>query len=311
MSKQSIFTPKSWLAFELSVLRRLEFKTAALPFTGNPTLGLYLKRGDTRVLANDPLQSSWTKALAAIQNNGERLSDEDVNAVLEDVYVPRHKLQNPALRNWFNETDSWWFDNIRQNLEKLQSPFGFAMAASLVMAVGDYVLSFAEDTLELRQPLSNVYRRLWTIMPDAINNGQNNSCQNKNADEFIAELRGVDLMFLRLPATGGGSRAATPDKAVWREEWLRGGNDFWGAFETARHGKLGGPVETKSQYLQVLTETLRTASHIKTWAIAHVEGGLVSTQEIVNVIGGIRKVDTIFTKDFSELTGTRAVVITA
>lgn len=148
MTKQSIFTPKSWLAFELNVLKRLEFKTAALPFTGNPTLGLYLKRSDVRVLANDPLQSAWTKALAAIQNNGERLTDEDINAVLEDVYVPRHKLQNPTLRNWFNETDSWWFDNIRQNLEKLQSPFGFAMAASLVMAVGDYVMSFTEDTLE-------------------------------------------------------------------------------------------------------------------------------------------------------------------
>ena len=310
MSKLSIFTPKSWLAFELNVLRRLDFKTAALPFTSNPTLGLYLKRGEARVLANDPLQSAWTKALASIQNNGEKLTDENVNAVLEDVYVPKHKLQNPALRNWFNETDSWWFDNIRQNLEKLQSPFGFAMAASLVMAVGDYVLSFTEDTLELRQSLSNVYRRLWTTMPEAINNGQNNSCQNKGADEFLAESF-ADLMFLRLPAAESGGRTATPDKAVWREEWLRGGNDFWADFETARHGKLGGPVETKSQYLKVLSETLKTASHMKIWAIAHVEGGLVSTQEVVNVIGSIRRVDTIFTKDFSELTGTRAVVITA
>jgi hypothetical protein len=310
MSKQSIFTPKSWLAFELNVLKRLNFKSAALPFTGNPTLGMYLKRSDVRVLANDPLQSAWTKALASIQNNGEKLSDEDVNIVLEDVYVPKHKLQNPALRNWFNETDSWWFDNIRQNLEKLQSPFGFAIAASLVMAVGDYVLSFHEDTLELRQPLSNVYRRLWTITPEPVNNGQNNSCQNKAADDFLAESF-ADLMFLRLPAAGSGGRTATPDKAVWREEWLRGGNDFWTNFESARHGRLGGPVETKSQYLKILGETLRTASHMKTWAIAHVEGGLVSTQEIVNVIAGIRRVDTIYTKDFSELTGTRAVVITA
>lgn len=310
MSKQSIFTPRSWLAFELNVLKRLEFRSAALPFTGSPTLGMYLKRGETRVLANDPLQSTWTRALAAIQNNGEKLSDEDINLVLEDVYVPGNKLHNPALRNWFSETDSWWFDNVRRNLDKLQSPFAFAMAASLVMAVGDYVLSFAEDTRELRQPLSNVYRRLWTSAPEAFNNGQNNGCQNKGAETFIAE-NPADLMFLRLPAAGSGGRTATSDKAVWREEWLRGGDDFWPAFETARHGKLGAPVETKSQYLKILTEALATATHMKTWAIAHVEGGLVSTQEIVNVISGIRRVDTIYTKDFSELTGTRAVVITA
>jgi hypothetical protein len=63
--------------------------------------------------------------------------------------------------------------------------------------------------------------------------------------------------------------------------------------------------------LQLLQETLRTASHIKTWAIAHVEGGMVSTQDIVELIGRIRRVDAIYTKDFSELTGARAVIITA
>ncbi len=309
MSNKLIFTPRSWLAFELNVLRRQEFRSVAMPFTGSPTLGMFLKRGDTRVLANDPLQSAWTRALAVIQNNGERLTDKDINLILEDVYVPGNRLHNPALRNWFGETDAWWFDNIRRNLDKLQSPFAFAMAASLVMAVGDYVLSFSEETRDLRQPLSSVYRRLWTVMPETSNNRQNNGCQNKNAEEFIAESP-AELMFLRLPAAGSG-RTATPDKAVWREEWLRAGDDFWPKFEAARHGKLGSPVETKSQYLKILGEALTTAQHIKTWAIAHVEGGLVSTQEIVNVVAGIRRVETIYTKDFSELTGTRAVIITA
>ncbi|MEK7856906.1 MAG: hypothetical protein AAB288_12505, partial [Acidobacteriota bacterium] len=173
-----------------------------------------------------------------------------------------------------------------------------------------YVLSFNDDTRDLRQPLSNVFRRLWIAMPEAVNNRQNNGCQNKPAEDFIAESP-ADLMFLRLPAASGGGRTAVPDKAVWREEWVRGSDDFWPAFEASRLGKLGGPVETKSQYLKVLGDALAKATHIKTWAIAHVEGGLVSTQEIVNVVSGIRRVDTIYTKDFTELTGTRAVVITA
>ena len=77
-------TPTSWLGFELNILRRLEFKSIAMPFTGEPTLGAYLKRREVRVMANDLLQSSWTKAVAAIQNNSEKLSDEDVNNILED-----------------------------------------------------------------------------------------------------------------------------------------------------------------------------------------------------------------------------------
>ena len=88
-------------------------------------------------------------------------------------------------------------------------------------------------------------------------------------------------------------------------------NDFWDDFENARNGKLGAPVETKSQYLRLLEETLRTASHIQSWAIAHVEDGFIATQDIVETIGRVRRVDTIYTKDFSELTGTKAVIITA
>jgi hypothetical protein len=37
----------------------------------------------------------------------------------------------------------------------------------------------------------------------------------------------------------------------------------------------------------------------------------VTTQELVETIGSVRKVDTIYTKDFSELTGAKAVIITA
>ena len=303
-------TPTSWLGFELNILRRLDFKSVAMPFTGEPTLGAYLKRREVRVLANDMLQSSWTKAVAAIQNNSEKLSDEDVNNILEDVYVPRHKLNNQALRTWFNETDSWWFDNVRRNLERLQSPFSFAVGASLAMAVGDYVMSFTAETLELRQPLSTVYRRLWTILPEPTNNGQNNTCQNKAPNDFLAESF-ADLMFLRLPSSGAGTTRGFSDRMLWREEWLRGGDDFWNDVEQTRTGRLGMPIETKSQYLRLFEETLRTASHIKTWAIAHVESGFISTQDLVEVIGRIRRVDTIYTKDFSELTGTKAVVITA
>ncbi|MBA3631680.1 MAG: hypothetical protein H0W58_02530 [Acidobacteria bacterium] len=303
-------TPKGWLAFELNVLRRLKFNSAILPFMSEPNLGVYLKRWTVRVLANDLTQSAWTKAVAVILNNAEKLSDEDVNSILEDAYVPRYRLQNESLKKWFNETDAWWFDNVRNNIEKLSSPVAQAIALSVGMSVGDYLLSFDKETLELRQPLSNVFRRLWSVSPEPVNNGQNNTCQNKNANDFIAENY-MDLMFLRLPSAHNQSQQNYLGWTAWREEWLRFGDDFWNDLEKAQAGKLGTLIETKSQYLRLVEETLRTASHIPVWAIAHVEDGFVSTQDIVETIGQIRRVDTIFTKDFSELTGSKAVIITA
>lgn len=309
LTKQSI-TPKGWLAFELNVLRRLEFDSVALPFTGEPFLGAYLKRRHARIAANDLTQSAFVKAVAAIQSNGESLSEADAAVVLEDAYVPRYRLQNPALRNWFNETDAWWFDNVRQNIERLPSTFAKAAAMTLAMQTGDYVLSFTEETRELRQPLSKVFQKLRAVLPEPVNNGQNNACFNKNAAEFIAESY-TDLMFLRLPRAHNLSLRNALGWTAWREEWLHAGDDFWGDLETAQTGRLGTHVETKNQYLRLVEEFLKIAAHLEKWAIAYTEDGFVSSPELVEIINRVRKVDTIFTKDFSELTGTKAVIITA
>ncbi len=310
MFAKQINTPQGWLAFELNVLRRLKFDSAILPFTSEPHLGAYLKRWNVRVSANDMMQSAWTKAVAAIENNHEKLSDDEVNVILEDAYVPHHRLQNVALRRWFNETDAWWFDNVRRNIENLLSPVAKAIASSLAMSVGDYVLSFTEETSEFRQPLSTVYKRLQSILPEPFDNNQNNTCQNKPADEFIAENQ-FDLMFLRLPPAYKQNRQNRFGAAIWREEWIRGNDDFWVDLERSNADRLGALIETKRQYLRLIEEILRMASHIPTWTIAHVENGFISTQDVVETIGHVRRVDTIFTKDFSELTGTKAVVITA
>ena len=310
MHGQTKNSPKSWLAFDLNVLRRLTFSSVVLPFTERPDLGSYLKRWNVRVAANDPMLSAWTRSFAHIANGGEKLSADHIDVVLEDAYVPGYRLQNSALTNWFSETDSWWFNNVRRNIDRLQTPLARALASSIAMETGDYAFSFHEETRELRQPLSNTFRRLWSIQPPPFNNGQTNTCQNGNADDFVAETP-AELMFLRLPGAHAQGTKTHLGRSAWREEWLRGGNDFWDELDASLRGKLGSPTETKSQYLHLLEETLRRASHIKTWAIGHVEDGFIQTQDIADTIGRIRRVDTVYTKDFSELTGTKAVIITA
>src|SRR3981081_4257996 len=74
------------LGFELSVLRRLKFRSVALPLAGEPNLGLYLKRWNARVAANDPAQWAWTKSQAFVENNSETLTEQDLDAILDDAY---------------------------------------------------------------------------------------------------------------------------------------------------------------------------------------------------------------------------------
>jgi hypothetical protein len=300
--------PEGWLAFELSVMRRLQFRSVADPLAGEGDTAAYLKRWGVRVAANDPAQWAWQRALARVENNTERLEEEDVQSILEEAYVPRHRLYNPALRRWFGETDAWWFDNVRDNIERLGSPAKRALALDLGMAVGDYALSFDEETGELRQPLSRVFRRLWESAPPPVANRHRNTATNKDARDFVSREQ-VELLFLRLPRPT--RRTARESAWAWREEWVRGDGDFWDDFERAREGRLGSRSETRRQYLRYLEGLLDAASHIPAWAVANTEDGFLQTEELIETIRSLRRVGTVYTKDFTELAGARAVIVTA
>ncbi|HEX4899353.1 MAG TPA: hypothetical protein VFV61_02415 [Pyrinomonadaceae bacterium] len=301
-----------WLAFELNVLRRLKFKSVALPLSGEPYLGVQLKRWDVRVVANDPFTWASTKATALIENSALKLDEADYEIVLQDTYVPRDELDNVALLKWFNESDAWWFDNLRANAEKLQDPHKRAIALTLGMMVGDYVLSFDTQTLGMREPLSlpKVFRQMEELLPQPYDNALRNKSTNQDLRSFVAERQHTDLLFLRLPAP---VVQVEPSRgpSSWREEWLQGGDSFWNEFDLKRAGRLGAPVQSKQQYLGLVEDLLRTASHIPSWAIAHTENGFISGEELMETVGRIRRVEAVYVKDFSDLLGVKASIITA
>lgn len=304
--------PNGWLAFELGVLRRLKFTSVALPFTGEPEICVQLKSWNVRVAANDPMIWSYTKAFALVENNTEQLDEQDLYTLLDDAYVPRDRFENPALLKWFNETDAWWFDNVRFNAERLE-PYKRALALTAGMMTGDYVLSFNEQTRSLREPfsLSQAFRRMLDCLPQPIDNSLRNKSTNQDVRNFVAERHHTDLLFLRLPIPVTQTNTARDPIVTWREEWLRGGDDFWPELDRARDARLGSTVQSKQQYLGFVEDLLRTASHIPSWAIAHTENGFISNEELVEKIGRVRKVTTIYSKDFSDMLAVRASLIVA
>lgn len=305
--------PNGWLAFELSVLRQLKFSSVALPFTGEPNLCIYLKRWQVRIAANDPSLWAFTKATALIENNSERLSDDDLDNLLDDAYMPRDRLDNLSLTKWFNQADAWWFDNVRFNAERIGTPYKRALALTLGMMVGDYVLSFDETTRRLREPLSlsKVCWQMAATLPKAVGNSLRNKSSNQDVRGYVAERQHTDLLFLRLPPPIIKSEPERDPLLAWREEWLQGGDHFWPDFERSSAGMLGAPVQSKQQYLRFLEDLLQRAAHLPAWAIMHVENGFISGEEMAETIGRVRKVEAIYTKDFTDLLGVRASIITA
>lgn len=303
--------PNGWLNFELSVLRRLKFSSVALPFTGEPDLAVQLKRWQTRVAANDSLAWAHTKAQALVENDSEILTEDDLNDLVDDAYVPRDRLNNGALSKWFNETDAWWFDNVRFNAERFESPYKRSTALTLGMMVGDYVLSFGAESRHLREPLSlsRILRRFAEALPGLVENNSRSKATRQDVRTFVAERRHSELLFLRLPAPAHQTFANQP--FAWREEWMLGSDDFWEEQERTRAGKLGSRVQSKKQYLGFVEDLLQTAAHIPSWAIAHVENGFISGEELTDIVSSVRKIDAVYSKDFSDLLGVRASIISA
>jgi len=213
---------------------------------------------------------------------------------------------------WFNETDAWWFDNVRANAERLSSPYKRALALALGMGVGDYVFSFNLDTRDLRQPLSlsNVFRRVWHTLMPPVNNLRKNSSSNQSARSFLAETQNTELLFMRLPRPTRATDSRNARVLTWREEWIRQGKGFWSDLSKDRN-KLDAYVETKEQYLGLIEDLMQTAAHLPQWAIEAVSDGFVTTDELAECVSNTRKIDAIYTKDFSELLGIKAVIITA
>ena len=298
-------TPAGWLAFELSVLRRLSFRTAVSPACAEPDVETYLKRWGVRVAANAVARWAWVRAVARVENNSERLTPEDLELLLEDVYVPGHRLRNGALARRFGEAHAWWFDNFRANVDRLANDTKRALALDLGMMVGDYALSFDDETRELRQPLSRALSRLAEARPAPFDNRQRNAVRQEDARRFLTDQPAADLLFLRLPparADAGGAAHA------WRDEFIDGGADTAAAPDPTRARR---PVATRRQYLSDLEELLGAAGRAQVWAVSHVDNGHLPVEELIELLRRHRKVETVYTKDFSELTGARAVMITA
>jgi hypothetical protein len=155
-----------------------------------------------------------------------------------------------------------------------------------------------------------VFRQFAETIPFPYDNSMRSKATNQDVRAFVAERRHTDLLFLRLPVPAQ-PQPVQQNPLAWREEWLQGGDDFWESFEKTRAEKLGSRVQSKQQYLGLVEHLLHTASHLPAWAIAHTENGFISTDELVETVNRVRKVDAVYSKDFSDLLGVRAAIVTA
>jgi ribosomal protein L12E/L44/L45/RPP1/RPP2 len=303
--KGSRYNNKALLGFEASVLRQLDFRSIAIAFSGWARLDWYLKAWNKLIISNDPRSWAAAASRAAIEAEAP-LGEEEISALLEDVYVPGTRLGNPALRQWFGETDAWWMDNLRRNIARIEDETLRAQALALGIQTGDYALSFDEETRDLKRPLTTVFWRLAGRAVIGSRGNSNNQAHNEPAEEFASHAR-ADLLYIMLPSAHAGG-AGFEARARWRELWVRGTQDF----EPDDIHDLMTVPQSKQSYLSLVDRLLRAASHIRTWAVGYQETGLASARDISELIEEHRPVRATYSKDLTEVAGgLRSYIIVA
>jgi hypothetical protein len=294
--RPSRYNKKSLLGFEASVLRQITFRSIAVAFSGGTRLDWYLRAWGKHILSNDP--RAWASAVSKATIQAKSPLDESrIVRLLEDVYVPGTWLRNGALSRWFSETDSWWLDNLRRNIEAVDDEIVQAQALSLGLQVGDYALSFEDETRELKRPLTAVF---WQLAGRGFSDPEghpNNQVFCMPAREFILRAH-ADLLYLDLPAAHA-EQAGSEARARWRECWVTG-RETTDADDLLR---LTTIPQSKQAYLAMVDRLLRAAAHIRTWAIGYQEIGLASAHEISDLIKEHRPVTATYSKDLTEVAG--------
>jgi hypothetical protein len=291
---RSHYNRKSLLGFEASVLRQIEFHSIAIVFCGWARLDWYLKAWGKQILSNDP--RAWAAAASrAMVEASEQLTSDEVSRLLEDVYIPGARLSNLELHRWFSEVDAWWMDNLRRNIDRLSDYRKQAQAILLGLLIGDYALSFGDDTLELKRPLSAVFRQLAGSSFEPRSGHPANRSYNLPAEEFIKEAQ-ADLLFLNLPAAHS-EDAGSEARSHWRSCWVLGGE------RVEDVTKLTKIPQSKNSYLAMVDELLRAGAHIKRWAIEYQEVGLASAREVSELIKEHACVRATYSKDLTEVAG--------
>ncbi len=288
------YNQKPLLGFEVSVLRQFQFDSIAIPFSGEAKLDWYLKLFRKRILSND--SRAWAAIAArAMVESTEALTEDHINQLLHDIYIPGTRLGNRQLLRWFRETDAWWLENLRRNIQALEDERLRAQGYLLGVQVGDYALSFNEETLDYRRPLATVFWRLAGRLNIGAYRHPQNRCFNLPPPEFIKQSQ-ADLLYLDLPAARA-EIAGSQARSEWRECWVTGESPSTDATKQLTS------MQSKQAYLLKVDEMFRAGAHIKRWAIGCQEVGLTSAREISELIKAHRPIRATYSKDVSEVAG--------
>jgi adenine-specific DNA methylase len=194
-------------------------KTAIDAFAGSQSVAFLFKQLGFKTITNDFLNFNNQIGLALIENNGIKLTAEDITLLLQPA---KNKNDFKLIENiftdvFFEKNEAEFLDNFRANIPLLNNPYKQALAFTIInrsitrkITMGHFghtqALVYASDPERIKRnrslvrPIKDIFEEILPKYNNAVfDNKQENRSYNKNILDLLPTLENIDLAYFDPP----------------------------------------------------------------------------------------------------------------
>lgn len=193
--------------------------TAIDAFAGSQSVAFLFKQLGFKTITNDFLNFNNQIGLALIENNGTKLTEEDIRLLLKPSKSKKdfQLIENTFTNVFFQKSEAEFLDNFRANIPLLSNSFKQALAYTIInrsmtrkVTMGHFghtqALRYASNPERIKRnrslvrPIKEIFEELLPKYNNAVfDNKQENRSYNKNILELLPTLENIDLAYFDPP----------------------------------------------------------------------------------------------------------------
>jgi adenine-specific DNA-methyltransferase len=275
-------------------------------FSGSAVVAYMYKVKGLRVIANDRLHYCHHAARAIIENNGTRVSDDEIEALLADNAKAKTFVQDNFKGIFFAKGVHALIDTLRANCDKLSGLKKdialFALGKTCMSGKGGFGHFSSSTDYGKRQDSPDEFKQrfkdnLARINALVFDNGKENKAFRQDINDLLPKAK-ADLAYFDPPYATEFS-TTNYERAY---HFVEGLMTYWDGLTIKKDTKVkyyetDHQTVTKSNAGEFFRTFLGNAKHIPHWLISYRDHAYPNEQEMRKIIGSLGKQSRMQSKD--------------
>jgi adenine-specific DNA-methyltransferase len=301
--------------FLVDILSRLDFDSALDAFSGSGVVGYALKAMGKHVTTNDFLTFAATVARATVENPGIRITDADLEGLLEPSLDGRDFIQRTFKGLYFPLSDHEFLDSAWSHIDQLPiykrdlAISALCLAAARKQPRGVFTvtdLRYDDGRRSLRAPLRELFIEAVKAYNGVVVDG-GPACLSLCNDVFKLEPSHFDLVYLDPPY----APPRDDNDYIKRYHFLEGLSVYWRGqtiMENTLTKKLAKRF-TPFAYKRTIRDALRTVFErfaSSTIVLSYSTNSVPAEDEVINLLRTVKSTVEVYAVEHRYSFGTHA-----